>query len=436
MLDPSDDMSVEGIRRTLRPQNQVVRQVTAGLLGSLCDWRLAFPYLLPPLLVVVRLTVFIRKRAGTDFADVDLHAGAEVVLVMITCVIVAVSRQTKLVWRSVLHTSIGMLLVLYGFAALSAAWSVMPEYSGYRAVEYAGQFIAVIVGISCFTHFLRCEKAVLTLGLLVALLGVAGTARLTGLGSLHTNQYAAGASMVLCYGFAEIPRAAGRRRVMLVASAAVGLFIVALGTCATANVATCAGLLTGAGLTKNRVGLIALFLIAFILILATGLTTDFLDVATGVLFPGKSDSQIRGLSGRWAMWENTLAVASTHPFVGHGFGVQNRLGRIGITTHNLLVQIFLDTGAVGLAIFSIAMLMFAKEVLQRRTVVPPGLAGCVAALISALVHSLGLPIIGAQWLAPSFTLAAFAGLYVHWIPCATNHRLLYPGVTNARCVGR
>jgi len=187
-------------------------------------------------------------------------------------------------------------------------------------------------------------------------------------------------------------------------------------------------------LTRNRIGLIALVSLALVVILVPGLRTDFLDVATGILFPGKSDSQIQGLGGRLSMWEGAIAVASTRPLVGHGFAVQARLEGL-ITAHNVFVQVFLDTGIVGVVLFSVSLLMFVKEVVQRWNTVPLGLTGCLAAFISVLVHSMGLPIVGAQWLAPSFAFAAFAGLYMNHVYCATNHRLLHPEFEYARRLG-
>ncbi len=417
MLNSNDDMRISDFGTHYYHHHQLGHQLTPEFRSKSRDWLSALFYLFPPLLIVVRLTIFIRRRAGTEFAVVDIHAGVEAILVMVTCAVLVVGFcRTRLVLRRVFHTSIGMFLVFYGFAGLSAMWSAMPEYSAFRALEFISQFVAIVVGISCFKGFLKAEKAVLMLGLLVALLGLAGRARMTNFASLHTNKYAAGASMVLCYCFAEIPRAAGRRRIMLFVFGAMGFLIIALGTCATANVATFVGLLSATILTRNRIGLIlVMLLLVIVLILTPGLSDDVKETTQEILFPGKTESQIGGLSGRMWIWQQTLAVAKARPFIGYGFAIQNRLGGIGITTHNFLVQIYLDTGIVGLFLIFASALIFAKEVVQRWKIVRFGSVGCVAAFISVVVHSLGLPIAGAQWLPPSFALAAFAGLYIKYI---------------------
>ena len=435
MLNPSDNMRIGGFGRIYHQPHGIVHQVAPGLLRISRDWRSALVYLLPPLLVVVRLTIFIRRRAGTDFADVDDYAAVQAALVMVTCLVLVASRQTRLVLGRLSRMSFGMLLVFYGFSGLSAAWSVMPEYSAYRALEFASQLIAIVVGISCFEGFLKAEKAVLILGLLVAFLGVAGQAKLTHFASLRTNQYAASASMVLCYCFAEIPRATGRRRSMLIVSALMGFLIVGVGRCATTNVATFVGLVSGAALTRNRTGLIfAVVLLVFVLILAPGLTRNVQEIAKDVLFPGKSDGQIRDLHGRVSMWEAQLALGKTNPFIGHGFAIESRLQGT-ISAHNAWVQSFLDTGIVGVVLFSVSVLMFVGEAVQRWRIVSLGLPGCVAAFICAFVHFTACPFVGAQWLAPSFTFAAFAGLYVNHVPRMTNHRLVHHEVKYARCLG-
>lgn len=436
MLNPNDNMSIGGFGLDYYHPHQIGNQLAPGFLRKSNGWLSALFYLLPPLLLVVRLTLFIRRREGTDFADVDFHAGTEVALVMVTCaILVAGSRRTRLVLGRVFHTSIGMLLVFYGFAGLSAMWSVIPEYSAFRALECASQLIAIIVGISCFEDFFKAEKAVLMLGLLVALLGVAGTAKLTHFTSLRTNQYASSASIVLCYCFVEILQAAGRRRRMLVVFAVTSFPIIAVGLCATTNVATFVGLLSGVVLTRNRKGLIlVVVLLALILILVPGVAGYLQKIVFDILFPGKVFSQVLSLHGRVAMWEAQLAVAKTSPFVGHGFIVQSRLHGT-ISAHNAFVQVFLDTGIIGILLFSNSILMFVREAVQRWNIASTGLLGCVAAFICVFVHLMAGTLIGAQWLAASFTFAAFAGLYINHIHGVKNYRLPHSELEYERCLG-
>jgi O-antigen ligase len=311
----------------------------------------------------------------------------------------------------------------------------MPAYTAFRALEFISQLIAIIVGVSCFEDFFKAEKAVLILGLLVALLGLAGTAKLWNFTTLKTNQYAASASMVLCYCFAEMPQAVGRRRRTLIVFGLISFPIIAVGLCATTNVATFVGLLSGAALTRSRTALIfAVVLLAVVLILVPGLTANFLEMTKDILFPGKTDAQIRGLHGRVSMWESQLALGKTSPYIGHGFAVQSRLQGT-ISSHNAFVQVFLDTGIIGILVFSISLLMLVGGVVKRWKTVSIGLPGCAAVFICVFVHLLSLVLIGAQWLAPSFTFAAFAGLYVNHIHGVTNYRLPHSELEYERCLG-
>lgn len=72
---------------------------------------------------------------------------------------------------------------------------------------------------------------------------------------------------------------------------------------------------------------------------------------------------------------------------------------------------------------------------QRWNIVSIGLPGCAAAFICAFVHWLACPFVGAQWLAPTFTFAAFVGLYINHIHGVTNHRLPHTELEYANCLG-
>ena len=274
------------------------------------------------------------------------------------------------------------------------------------------------------------------LGLLVALLGLAGRAKLSGFTSLHTTQYATNASMVLCYCFAEIPRAAGRRRKMLIVFALISSPIIIVGTCATTNVATIVGLFSAVALFKNRKHLIfAVLPIAFVLILFPGVVSDVQETAIEILFPGKSVYHIRNLHGRVQMWQATLAVAKSRPFIGHGFAVQSRIAGISISAHNSFLQVFLDTGIIGILIFSVSALMFVRELVRGLNIAFIGLRGCFIALISFFFHMMAGTPVGANWLTPSFTFAAFIGLYVNHIHGVTDYQLPYYEHEYERCLG-
>lgn len=222
---------------------------------------------------------------------------------------------------------------------------------------------------------------------------------------------------------------------MLIKFTLMSFPIIAVGRCATTNLATFVALLGIAVLTLNRTLLIfAVVLLAFTLILMPELAYNIQETAQEILMPGKTDFQLLNLHGRLPMWERQLALAKTSPFVGHGFIVQSRFQGT-ISAHNAFVQAFLDTGFIGLIIFSFIILMFLRELAQRWNIASMGLYGCTAAFISVFVHSLACPFVGAQWLAASFTFAAFAGLYVNHIYGVTNDRLPHLELEYERCLG-
>lgn len=87
-----------------------------------------------------------------------------------------------------------------------------------------------------------------------------------------------------------------------------------------------------------------------------------LGASTQYVARGQSSDQIAGMSGRSEMWEAIWKEYQKALVLGHGYFVTSETGEIEVwnhknnyTAHNLVLQVLATTGALGLAIFSLAL---------------------------------------------------------------------------------
>ncbi|QDT06672.1 O-Antigen ligase [Rubripirellula lacrimiformis] len=116
----------------------------------------------------------------------------------------------------------------------------------------------------------------------------------------------------------------------------------------------------GRAMTLLAAAMIAVLMLAmdpgFKLISATA------DVGTQYVSRGQSGDQIRGMSGRAELWTAIWQEYEKAMLVGHGYFVTSETGSLYVwhqthnyTAHNLLLQILVSTGAIGLMIFLFAL---------------------------------------------------------------------------------
>jgi O-antigen ligase len=98
---------------------------------------------------------------------------------------------------------------------------------------------------------------------------------------------------------------------------------------------------------------------------------------------------------RFANWRELLAIWSDEaPILGLGWGsTRFQVTPFGSIPHSVIVQLLVETGAVGLSFFAFIVLAFAKSV-KRRHLHFPLEAACIAGIgVAVMVHG-----IAANWL--------------------------------------
>lgn len=82
------------------------------------------------------------------------------------------------------------------------------------------------------------------------------------------------------------------------------------------------------------------------------------DVTTAYLQRGESAEQMQSLTGRTALWDAILESVVHAPVIGNGYFVTSRTGTLDVwgrerneSAHNLLLQVLVSTGGVGVVLF-------------------------------------------------------------------------------------
>jgi len=370
-----------------------------------------------PIALVMRLTVFVRRRAASDFAAVDTSAAADLAVVGLSGLILLSLPRTRRVIRVMAGTSAMAILGFYGFCLVSSLWSSAPEYTGYRAIQVITQMGMAFLILSYFGSFARAERNVLLMASIIFLLDAVGRYKLGGgWAGMHTNSYSATASMLFCYCFGEFMRADRRRRRLLTITGVMALGGLIVGTCGSSNIGTVCGMAAAGVLRDSKMrGVMIVVIVAGVLLFATGADSMLEDAMYKYLLPGKTQESVTGMTGRMQIWEWALAKIEQKPFLGHGFAIATRASGKANSVHNTLLAILLDTGIVGLFIFVLASGRLLRETAVAARYRRPGVVGCWCAFVAAIVNCMGVPFLAVDWRPPTLVFSLFLGLHTLYI---------------------
>jgi len=116
---------------------------------------------------------------------------------------------------------------------------------------------------------------------------------------------------------------------------------------------------------------------------------------------GVPDSRISTLSGRTFIWEKAWGLFLTSPVVGRGFHA-DRIFLNGLHAHNTWVHVMIQSGAIGLILFLLAVIISFMYLLNRLNRFPKDLVllSCFGLFIFFLIRSAAesFAFFGADWL--------------------------------------
>jgi hypothetical protein len=390
----------------------------------------AFAYVLYVLAIAwaARNTLLMRRRPGDEFASIDVFAGAQIAIVLLSAAVLLVNRAALKGFTKQAGTSILWLTALYGLFLVSALWSNQPYYTAYRALEALVLVNATFVVVSALGSFERAERWFVFTGCLVVLMSMYVNVKIYGgfsaiasrdLSAWHTNSYSASAAVMLTYVLGEWRKASPHRRRALRWGGAIGLMGIVVGTSSASNIAAICGLLVILAVTGHfRAAVWASLLGGMLLVLMRLLDLSWWDLFSW-MFPGKSLEKVEGFSGRKQGWEHALELFLESPAIGRGFAVSGSESTAAkALPHSSIVGVLAGTGIAGLTLVALFLTRLFGECSRAVARGRVGAVGLSAGLATGLVNSLSMPIILDQWEESSIVFVFLASLLVaslrHW----------------------
>jgi O-antigen ligase len=195
-----------------------------------------------------------------------------------------------------------------------------------------------------------------------------------------------------------------------------------LGTSITSFVAAVVGLFVIVAL-KHKIGIVPVILCAGLAIYLFNPNVDWIANMAPI---DRTPEGIISMSGRTYLWEQYKEMIAESPFYGGGFAIGSRLADFYAgSTHNFIYSILLGTGLLGMIVFIIYLIRLIYEAIETYSNKYIGSIGCAGALACGLINSLGLPIVGDQWMTGSFTFTCISALFVLFILLPHRHMVKY-----------
>lgn len=371
--------------------------------------------------LLARITLFIRQRSGDRYDEIDVSAAVQIGLVAISLMLfVAAAPALFRLWTRLAGTSGRLWLVFLAVGMLSAAWSIHPSYSLFRALEAFSQSLILFVVIAALGPPRRAERWVLGLVWLALVFDVAGNYRLTAgfSGGAQSNSFSAMAAMIAAYSLGEAVAAVGTRRRGLMISGLLAALVLIVGSSLASWWALLVGLMV-AGTLMKRSGLLLLVAMLVLLLLTLGGS----DIVHTLLLRNKPVEQLETLHGRTILWSHFWEVYKERPLLGYGFAIGARTQGVVYTTntHNALLSVLLGCGALGLLVAVGMGARYGRELWRACRARVLGAAGALAAATTAFVNSLSLAFLGESWMPATFVFVTLFALFVlHIAPAARN----------------
>ncbi|OPZ15720.1 MAG: O-Antigen ligase [candidate division BRC1 bacterium ADurb.BinA364] len=361
------------------------------------------------LALIFRLTIMIRRRDAAEFQTVDRFAALEIMIVGLTGAFLLILPRRREILMRICQTPLAIYMVFCAIGVASAAWSLSPSFSAYRAMQALIESYAIFVILLSLPDYRKAEKWVLSLVWMAILLAVAGDAKLGKLrpSGLSDNTVGAMAVMIACYSFGEWQAAGRDRKRMLFYSFLGGLFFTVFSLSLASWWAFLCGALLACVLCKRSIWIV--LMVAALLPCLYVASPQLIDK---IVFRDKDAEEISTLHGRTILWQSYWDAYQRRPLLGYGYAIGARASSpiYNTNTHNAFWGIVLNCGAVGLAVFALficRLLGWIRAKLRR------GLAGAIgsaAFLVSGGINSMSLGFIGETWQSATFVFFCFLAL--------------------------
>jgi O-antigen ligase len=381
------------------------------------------PFLLA-LSLVIRAAFFQRRREPSAFAEVDFSNLIEIILVLLTILFLISKRGTRAI-RLLFNGPLKFYILYIIWCFISTFWSSDIVYSIFRVIELS---VTLFIFGYIFIDIRNKEyaKEVLLLFIILSLVAGIGYYLKSGVVSFeqfHSNAYPMLAAAGVIIGF-FIYR--DRKyfdynylniRNFAVILLAISILGVVLGTSSASNVSLLAAIILLFSLRKANS--ITFFLLLVSVLLVWIVWENYQDSLIKIVFPGKTLASIESGHGRLGFWKLYINGFLERPIFGYGFPTGEKEGfkygfSLTSTSHNMLLSVAINTGIIGLVLFSIFIYKYSKFIVKKLRGGYLDMKWIAGVWIVFLVNSLSLPALGSHWMwvtSSAFCVMAYSAVY-------------------------
>lgn len=362
--------------------------------------------LIPILIPILRNTIFLR-RYRADVSNYTAIDGLAIfdIAVIAYCAYWLYKNQNQIPWKYIWHGTVKCWFGYYMFAFVTILWRIRGSSALYICYRAGTMLILSAYIYMLFTKFRSPQSAFK--GLLNACMGLTlllfiGNVRN---GSLHTNTYSVSSAVMTC-----LALSAYRSKLFtfkeMTSYIYSGFFFLLIGTSSASNVSFVFGILFIYSFKKNR------FHLSFFIISLLSLFTAYYfgkRLFLRILFPNKSIQNVTSFHGRLYLWTGYIKIWLRRPFIGWGFAVGERAGKVfnfmyALSAHNGYLSILINTGLIGLAFWLILFKRLVKSLMLQIIFDSPYAIAVTSAFLVIAVNNNSVPIVGSNW-GPLATLA-------------------------------
>lgn len=369
---------------------------------------------------IFRNTLLVRQRATGEFNSIDSTAILQVAIIFFIFIlfIVFYNRLSKDSINEIYFSPLRWFFLLYLFGFISSVWSPLFNYSFYRSFEALILFFGVYIYFNANKFEFTFERIFLRFNLAILLLTFIGQLKLYGfrvsIDTLHTNGYSLIALILFLYSFSELMSKSEKdyeRKKMLKRYSIIGFVFLILGTSSASNISALIGVILLLVFTNRKDLKIITFFGLMITIPLIFYFLDF-DQLMNIILPGKTIEGISSMTGRTNLWTLYIDAFLEHPYIGWGFAVLARISEHATTnTHNSILSIATGMGVVGLTLFFLFFFSSVYKFFKNRNFPIIGIIGGGIAIISSLINSMSIAIIGESVSPVSISLVSMLCFY-------------------------
>jgi len=358
--------------------------------------------------LVIRATFFIRRRDPSAFAEIDVSNMFAIVLVLMAIPFLLSKRGMRAI-KQIMSTPLKYYVYYSIWCFISVFWSSDIIYSLFRITELLVTLF-LIAYILIDVRSKEYAKRILLFFLIFSLIAAFGFYLKSGWFSFerfHNNEYPMlSASGILIGIFFFIDRRRfdyDNNQITYLSLILFSLSVLGIiyGTSSASNVSLILSILLLVSLRESRIITTVILMISILVVWFAW--QNYQAEIMKIVFPGKTITSIETATGRTSMWKYYMDGFLEKPLLGWGFPTGEKEGfKFGwvttSTSHNMLISVAINTGIIGLLLFSTFMISYTLYIIRKLRDKYFDFKWIAGAWFVFVINSMSLPALGSHWM--------------------------------------